>query len=221
MSLLRNSLRYLLSFRFAASTGRNLAHTTECIGLPCGSAFSVTSPGIRSIFTTSLQKNAARTFASSVDTPEQSGSGREMQIRFVRIIAFGMILVAATKIVPLMSQSTVPHAIQLCQASEPIMQKSAAHRVGKLAETDESLQELVAAGVCPKLLGMLKPDVDPGVATAVLSAVKEISRLPEGREALKSAGAPAVLDKSVQQQWLTTQQDIDEASKISRWLMTR
>ena len=32
----------------------------------------------------------------------ESGSGREMQIRFVRIIAIGMILVAATKIVPLM-----------------------------------------------------------------------------------------------------------------------
>lgn len=30
------------------------------------------------------------------------------------------------------------------------------------------------------------------MATAVLSAVKEISRLPEGREALKSAGEPYV-----------------------------
>lgn len=31
--------------------------------------------------------------------------------------------------------------------------------------------------------------VNAGVSSAVLTAIKEISRLPEGREALKSAGA--------------------------------
>ena len=35
------------------------------------------------------------------------------------------------------------------------------------------------------------------------------------------AGAPAVLQTGLQQQWFNTQEDIEEASKISRWLMTR
>lgn len=45
----------------------------------------------------------------------ESGSGRDMQIRFVRIIAIGMILVAATKIVPLMGRYL------LCNAGCPVL----------------------------------------------------------------------------------------------------
>lgn len=43
-----------------------------------------------------------------------------------------------------------------------LLQKSAANRVSTLAESDASLKELVEAGVSQKLLGMLKPEVDPG-----------------------------------------------------------
>ena len=42
------------------------------------------------------------------------------------------------------------------------MQKAAAHRVHRLAETDAHLLELVEAGVAEKLLAMLKPEVDAG-----------------------------------------------------------
>ena len=35
----------------------------------------------------------------------------------------------------------------------------------RLAENDASLKELVDAGVAHKLLAMLKPDVEPGIAT--------------------------------------------------------
>ena len=88
-------------------------------------------------------------------------------------------------------QSTVPHAVGLCEAKEPIMQvctltvcnesfaasgaalptqhchvqKAAAHRVSRLAENDASLKELVDAGVAHKLLAMIKPDVEPGMPT--------------------------------------------------------
>lgn len=161
-----------------------------------------------------------------------------MQVRFVRIIALGMILVAATKVVPLMCRylsaslqtaaSIAAHcsvSVQLhvrqavdmqfkalchmqynyvqpknlscrcvmllsCKQHCPVslfrinhhlqqsfsnrqlllapltacdLQRSAANRVSKLAENDESLQELIAAGVCPRLLAMLKADVEPGM----------------------------------------------------------
>ena len=44
-----------------------------------------------------------------------------------------------------------------------VLQRSAANRVSRLAENDESLQDLIAAGVCPRLLAMLKAGVDPGM----------------------------------------------------------
>jgi len=44
-----------------------------------------------------------------------------------------------------------------------LLQKSAANRVSKLAESDASLKELVDAGVTQKLLSMLKPQVDEGM----------------------------------------------------------
>ncbi|DBA76223.1 TPA: hypothetical protein ACH3X1_009946 [Trebouxia sp. C0004] len=151
----------------------------------------------------------------------EGGFGRNLQVRLVRTVAFGMILVAATKVVPLMFQSTVPHAVGLCDAKEPIMQKAAASRVSRLAESDASLKELVDAGVVHKLLAMLKPEVDEGVADAVLCAIKELSRLPEGREALKSAGATAVLAEAVEQQWLQGEHSNTQATKIRNWLTVR
>lgn len=42
------------------------------------------------------------------------------------------------------------------------VQKAAANRVRVLAELDHTLKELIAADVCPKLLEMLKPEVDAG-----------------------------------------------------------
>ena len=42
------------------------------------------------------------------------------------------------------------------------LQKAAANRVSRLAESDASLKELVDAGVVHKLLAMLKPEVDEG-----------------------------------------------------------
>lgn len=45
-----------------------------------------------------------------------------------------------------------------------VMQKAAANRVRLLAEIDHTLKDLVGAGACPKLLGMLKPDIDAGKA---------------------------------------------------------
>ncbi len=43
-----------------------------------------------------------------------------------------------------------------------LLQKAAANRVSRLAESDASLKELVDAGVVHKLLAMLKPEVDEG-----------------------------------------------------------
>lgn len=48
-----------------------------------------------------------------------------------------------------------------------ILQKSAATRVQSLAEVDHTLKELIDADVCPKLLGMIKPDGDLGTLPAL------------------------------------------------------
>ena len=61
------------------------------------------------------------------------------------------------------------HWAQLCRGDPVVVQKAAAHRVSRLAESDASLKELVNAGVAYKLLAMLKPDVEAGVPTMPIS----------------------------------------------------
>lgn len=219
----RRALKLLLRIRGTACDGSVFAPAFGSSKVPSTNK-SLTSSGQTRLSTQArvLYAQGVRGFASSANAAEDGKFGRDLQVRFVRVVAFGMILVAANKVVPLMFQSTVPHAVGLCEAKEPIMQKAAAHRVSRLAENDGSLKELVDAGVAHKLLAMIKPDVEPGVSSAVLSAIKEISRLPEGRDALKSAGATSKLDEALQQNWLPTEEHGSlDAVKIKRWLTVR
>ncbi|DBA76221.1 hypothetical protein WJX77_002498 [Trebouxia sp. C0004] len=220
----RHALRLLLRSRGTACEVCSPAKSADCSSRSLQFSRELpkaVSQAQLSFNTGLLRAHGTRGFASSSDAAEQGGFGRNLQVRLVRTVAFGMILVAATKVVPLMFQSTVPHAVGLCDAKEPIMQKAAASRVSRLAESDASLKELVDAGVVHKLLAMLKPEVDEGVADAVLCAIKELSRLPEGREALKSAGATAVLAEAVEQQWLQGEHSNTQATKIRNWLTVR
>ncbi|DBA69154.1 hypothetical protein WJX79_010650 [Trebouxia sp. C0005] len=220
----RHALRLLLRSRGTACEVCSPAKNVDCSHRSLQSSHELSKVGSQAslpLHTGLFRACGTRGFASSSDAAEQGNFGRNLQVRLVRTVAFGMILVAATKVVPLMFQSTVPHAVGLCDAKEPIMQKAAANRVSRLAESDASLKELVDAGVVHKLLAMLKPEVDEGVADAVLSAVKEISRLPEGRDALKSAGATSVLAEAVEQHWLHGEHSNVQATKIRHWLTVR
>eukprot|EP00891_Asterochloris_glomerata_P001277 jgi/Astpho2/1277/fgenesh1_pg.00023_%23_28_t len=65
---------------------------------------------------------AVRSFSAQPGSDADTTPTRNMQLRLMHVVAIGMLIVAAARIIPIVWSSPIPQVLQLLEAEEPIMQ---------------------------------------------------------------------------------------------------
>ncbi|KAK9830138.1 hypothetical protein WJX72_009949 [[Myrmecia] bisecta] len=124
-----------------------------------------------------------------------------VRLRIVRWLAACMLGAAAWQVLPGLGPNAVVQTVTLLDAQEPFLQRSAVSRVRLLASSDSTALPVIRAGAAPKLVQLLRPDLDESVVPGMLAAMRELCRIDEGRQALRAAGAERVLAAAKMQSW--------------------